>query len=398
MDKLVRVLLSVREFKVRNDDDFVDKLNRQYSVSLLVTFSLIVSTKQFVGEPIKCWCPAHFTESHRDYANTICWLSNTYYVPFEEGVPTDIGVKSRPKISYYQWVPLVLLIEALMCFIPCLIWRILHKRSGINLSAILDVSRVCERSTYGEVREKSGRYLVSQLHKFFTVQRGKKGCVEKVSRSCWLVGGKRYGNYLISSYLCVKLLYLFNAIGQLLLLDAFLDVDPKRLYGLEIIRKLIEGTDWTEVERFPRVTLCDFKIRHLGRLLPYVVQCVLTINLFNEKIFLIIWFWFLILSALTALSLVKWFTLAVYWPAQVDYVRRQLSSIGVDDCSVKSRVRNFVVDYLRRDGLFVLKLLTLGGGEMVCAETLSGLWSNYAPDRRYGRDVTDAKRRRDDCV
>ncbi|CAD5120958.1 DgyrCDS9505 [Dimorphilus gyrociliatus] len=368
MDKLVRVLLSVREFKVRNDDDFVDKLNRQYSVSLLVTFSLIVSTKQFVGEPIKCWCPAHFTESHRDYANTICWLSNTYYVPFEEGIPTDIGVRTRPKISYYQWVPLVLLIEALMCFIPCLIWRILHKRSGINLSAILDVSRVCERSTYGEVREKSGRYLVSQLHKFFTVQRGKKGCVENISKRCCLVGGKRYA------------------------------VDPKRLYGLEIIRKLIEGTDWTEIERFPRVTLCDFKIRHLGRLLPYVVQCVLTINLFNEKIFLIIWFWFLILSALTALSLVKWFTLAIYWPGQVDYVRRQLTSIGVDDCSVKSRVRNFVVDYLRRDGLFVLKLLTLGGGEMVCAETLSGLWSNYAPDRRYGRDVTNAKRRRDDCV
>jgi len=27
------------------------------------------------GRAIDCWCPAQFTQSHVDYANTICWVN-----------------------------------------------------------------------------------------------------------------------------------------------------------------------------------------------------------------------------------------------------------------------------------------------------------------------------------
>jgi len=55
--------------KYRYDDDSTDRLNRLLSVAILLFFSLIVTSTQYVGEPISCWIPAHFEDDHEDYTN-----------------------------------------------------------------------------------------------------------------------------------------------------------------------------------------------------------------------------------------------------------------------------------------------------------------------------------------
>ena len=286
MDKLFKSLLSIRDIKLTTDDDHVDRLSRQYSVVILVCFAFLVSTKQFVGKPISCWCPAQFTDSHRDYANTICWVSNTYYLPMDETIPsdriskTDGGGTTPALVSYYQWVPFILLFQAVMSVVPSLIWRFLNKRSGIHLVTIMDAAHVCCRASYLEIREKAIRYIVNQMDRYLLAQRDHKtGCCIRVkhfiSKVCCLIGGRLYGNYLISAYLIVKLMYLGNAVGQLFLLDAFLGSEF-HLYGAYIVDKLIRGQDWSQSVRFPRVTLCEFEIRHQSRVHSYVVQCALT--------------------------------------------------------------------------------------------------------------------------
>jgi len=90
------------ELKVRNDDDFVDRLSRRYSTFFLTLFAILVSTKQYVGEPINCWVPARFTENHEEYTNKICWVSNTYYMSFASSLPAKSEEETH-KIGYYQW-------------------------------------------------------------------------------------------------------------------------------------------------------------------------------------------------------------------------------------------------------------------------------------------------------
>ena len=48
---------------------------------------------------------------------------------------------------------------------------------------------------------------------------------------------------------------------QFALLNAFLGSSSKYyMYGLQVLEHLIIGSDWEPSERFPRVTLCDFKV------------------------------------------------------------------------------------------------------------------------------------------
>ena len=394
----MRTVFSFHEIKTHRDDDFVDRLSRIYTSTLLVIFAGIVSTKQFVGAPISCWCPAHFTESHRQYTNNICWISNTFYVPFEQRIPDDNDNVWRQKrmVSYYQWIPLILLSMILFSLIPGLLWRFFMLRSGVNVAALIDAATTCQRASYTEIRARTIRYIVVQMDRYLMAQRDySKGCCVRIrhvtSKYCFLIGGKRHGNYLTVSYLVVKLLYLFNAVGQLFLLDKFLGIDY-HWYGIQVISQLVRGEDWTVSERFPRVTLCNFEIRHQARIHDYVVQCALTINLFNEKIFVIVWFWYVFIALATLFSLTQWIVRAVVWPAQFHYVKKHLRALDVADRS-KGHLRKFVQYYLRRDGLFLIRIIALNIGELVAAEVLAGLWENYGPDKKLITENPECRRK-----
>lgn len=82
--------------------------------------------------------------------------------------------------------------------------------------------------------------------------------------------GKRYGNYLLALFVFVKLAYAVNSLAQLFILNHFLGNDFL-LLGFEVISKIWYGDDWTQLKRFPRVTMCDFRIREVGIVHRYTV-------------------------------------------------------------------------------------------------------------------------------
>ena len=95
---------------------------------------------------------------------------------------------------------------------------------------------------------------------------------------------------VISSYLVVKLLYLANAILQLVLMTKFLEFDRRcsfsstkaaeknqldktpspsttcgnsyGLFGFQMLKDLMAGKDWNDTLVFPRVTFCYIRNMH----------------------------------------------------------------------------------------------------------------------------------------
>ena len=83
----------------------------------------------------------------------------------------------------------------MLAFVPCLIWRFMSKRSGVNMAAIVDAARHCSQAHYLEIREKAIRYVVNQMDRYLLAQREyRTGCMVRIkhiaAKFCCIVGGK----------------------------------------------------------------------------------------------------------------------------------------------------------------------------------------------------------------
>ena len=102
------------------------------SVTFMLAFSLIVTTRQYVGNPIDC---VHTKDIPEDVLNTYCWIHSTYTIPSafwkrigidvaHPGIDKTVDPDERRYVKYYQWV----------CF--CLFFQV-RNRYEILISIII---------------------------------------------------------------------------------------------------------------------------------------------------------------------------------------------------------------------------------------------------------------------
>lgn len=149
------------------DDGFSDRLSHRYTTTILIVFAVAVSTKQYVGEPINCWAPVHFTDNHVEYTNDFCWVRNTYYLPYEDEVPKEGEDWKRDTIVYYQWMPLILLAQAFLFYAPCLVWRGMGGRSGLDVTSVTQMAKTIATFQMKEdIRGRLYQQMVLQINRF----------------------------------------------------------------------------------------------------------------------------------------------------------------------------------------------------------------------------------------
>ncbi|CAF3470296.1 unnamed protein product [Rotaria sp. Silwood1] len=354
------------------DDDLVDRLNNRITVMGFTMCIFIILGGVLVAE---------FKGQHDGYANSICWLKGSYYLPTEDITIPD---RSKPRtyfVSYYQWTAFILLFMAMFFLLPRYIWHTFTRLGGLNIQRLIKTIKDQPDTDKGvESVQKSFRlYLDAQ----YTLK-GEMCC------------GFRCSNFYIGytlMYLAVKVLYVINSLTQFFLLNAFLSFNFTS-FGPEGINKLLSDGDWFESPRFPRVTMCDFMVRRLGSNQHwYAVQCTLPINMFNEKIFLGIWLWLIILTIFNFLSIFPWIIL--FGRGQRSSVikkylkinkkkfdENEMLSTSTTISPYRRNKTSEFLDYLQMDGFLIFYIIARNTDEIVAGKIIDHLYKNFNPSAR----------------
>ncbi|KAL3071173.1 hypothetical protein niasHT_038443 [Heterodera trifolii] len=298
--------LADRLFEKRPDEDIVDRANNSATPFLLICCAIVVFAKEYgpVSEPMYCWTQAEFNEQWMEYIHEYCFVESTYYVPFNESVPlAEQRNNGTDRLNYYQWVPFILVAMALFSQFTHYFWSFCNMLSEKDLPSILrKVSAVVFEGD--EQQANFAEAIASHFHVVLLACDSSK----KRRRKSPFLRGIFARNWLAFVYLFTKFLYLIANIVQFKFISMFLGVDKLPNWGWTMLNSfLTHGSSWEQSGHFPRVTLCDLKIRQPNeRFHEFTVQCVLVANFLNEKIFLMLYFWFILMAFVSLLSLAEW--------------------------------------------------------------------------------------------
>jgi len=259
-------------------DNWVFKLYYKFTTSLLLVSSVLTTSKQLFGSPIQCDSGAAADFVEKDVLESYCWMYSSWNIPPQyKGACSSSQKAASPRSeykvsvvynSYYQWVPLYLVFLGLLFYLPRLLW--LTMEGGLmKFFGKGTMSRSIE--DHDEKRDHLVTFFNKNIQNKFNV-------------------------YFYGFIFC-EILNVGTATAVLFLTNKFLN-HRFLLYGLKVWRyyTLPEEEHRFELnpmcDTFPRIASCDYwRWGPGGRQENVSAICVLALNMINDKVFLIFWWW-----------------------------------------------------------------------------------------------------------
>ncbi|KAG8237302.1 hypothetical protein J437_LFUL017062 [Ladona fulva] len=370
MDKVAKgisVLLALEDVTVNN---FVFRLHYKATVIMLLVFALVVTSKEHIGDPIECFTG----KDHLEVIDKYCWIHSTYTVREEV---QDVGslsmnsLKEHPGVGmipinssysipfeekikrhkYYQWVSFFLLFQALLFFIPHYIWD--RWEGGRLKSLVLELSHPTVDLTETASNQGSAIKVIQSIIQY------------------WEHHLHYHDGYGFVYAIC-EFLNLVNAISQFYFLNFMVGGDLHAY--IESIFKSSEENIQNVVERiFPKVAKCQFEyFGHSGSKVIVDALCVLPLNILNEKIFAILWLWFIAVSILSGFAVLYRVMCYFNYKLRLFLILSQTRSIS--ECRVREVVRN-----MHYGDWFILYLMAKNMNHLALEKLLLLLSENFAP-------------------
>lgn len=303
------------------------RLHYQATVCLLLAFCLILTAKVLFGDTIDCMRD----NGQRDaFWDNVCYSTGTYtrYMVEARGqsnwldnsianvtfkvnqdskyIYTGIMLGEYPRSekirvfwhTYYQYVPIILFIQAVLFYLPHYLWKLWENGT---------ISSICKR--LHENRFTPNEYFNANYDIVYYLE----GCF-KLNKS------------LVYKYYFCHVLCLLNLVLQIIALNIIFNYQFVS-YGYLVVKYLFFDNDTYGMKAanidftlryqqkslnspmdlvFPKITSCHAETAATSGLTTNKMDfmCVLPLNILHDKFFLLLWFWFLILFVLTILQII----------------------------------------------------------------------------------------------
>ena len=269
-------------------DNWTFKFYSRVTVGIFMMAAAASTASSYGGDAIKCMSGTSYDESY-------CWLHGTSHLPLkkltQEITNNDHCLRYDPNeifddamgdkdTKYYIWVSLVLFLNGILFIIPDQLWK--HFEG--NMLQQFGSSRMDFLSDPKEAKRKFSNLSNNQTKRYFF------------------------------TFLFFELLYFLTAIVSFTIIDKFLSgrfysygIDAMNYYAGNVKETDIKTSDDTVSVKlnpmcsvFPTIVNCDFQFFGVtGQLEKRSNICILGQNLMNQKTFLILWIWFVVLLAVT---------------------------------------------------------------------------------------------------
>ncbi|EYC36057.1 hypothetical protein Y032_0939g3131 [Ancylostoma ceylanicum] len=252
--------------------------------------------------------------------------------------------------DYECTVPYILAVQAFLFYLPRFVWKSLIAVCGYDLAGAIQYVDGFWATVKTNDATFKARIAAFEGRASAYIWDGLRLARCKGSRDMALF-------YTIST-----VIQSLNAWIQWYWLNSLLQSPLYTLWGPALISDLVRGDDWQVTGHFPRITHCDFNRRRPASVQLDTVLCVLTLNIYYEKLFIFLWFWLLFVAIVSTTNSIYWIvSLCVSTKA-----RRIITDYLATDPDSKTN-RLSTEQFFRllgKDGLFVLQQMALNLGDI----------------------------------
>jgi len=321
-----------------NQTNTTFKLFSTVSFALCIFASILVGGTQYFGKPMNCNVKSG-DKLNEEFVNDNCWIHGTTHIPkkFKEILDEcnyEEESDQNNKLVYYQWVVFMLVINALLFKFPHLLWK--HWEGGLMKEFFSGKGLRARFLSEDKVNENLNIDLG-----YFMKLKGKHNQYYAFFQVCQLLNIAMLGlNWWAT--------------------NVFLGGNFNR-YGLDVVRYYSQlGNSYVESEKsnkvdHPRCNTFPTKVKCLvktvgtsGAYEESHALCILSLNIINEKIYLVLWFWFVVMFVISATQLI--FEIAIFTIPSF----RRLVIARQTGSDLSENVKNFIKHDCNHGDWFVL--------------------------------------------